>query len=160
MRRTDREITDFHEMMEILKSCDCCRIGLLDGQEAYIVPMNFGYEECGEHLTLYFHSAGEGKKMELLKQQTAITFEMDTRHELVEGDVACAYSYLYQSVMGSGIVTVLQEPAEKKYALQRIMAHYSGQTEWTFQDEMVKKVAVFKIDVLHWSCKAHKQVVH
>ena len=55
MRRTDREITDFHEMMEILKSCDCCRIGLLDGQEAYIVPMNFGYEECGEHLTLYFH---------------------------------------------------------------------------------------------------------
>ena len=40
MRRKDREVTDFSKMIDILKSCDCCRLGLVDGNEAYIVSMN------------------------------------------------------------------------------------------------------------------------
>ena len=45
MRRKEREVTDYNKMIEILKSCDCCRIGLVDDKGAYIVPMNFGYED-------------------------------------------------------------------------------------------------------------------
>ncbi len=41
MRRKEREVTDYNKMIEILKSCDCCRIGLVDDKGAYIVPMNF-----------------------------------------------------------------------------------------------------------------------
>ena len=66
MRRKDREITDFHKMIEILNACDCCRIGLVDENEAYIVPMNFGYEVVDNSLTLYFHCAKEGKKLDAL----------------------------------------------------------------------------------------------
>lgn len=35
MRRKDREIADFHKMIEILKECDCCRIGLVDDNGTY-----------------------------------------------------------------------------------------------------------------------------
>lgn len=42
-------------MLEIVAECDCCRLGLVDNGEAYIVPMNFGFEDAGSALTLYFH---------------------------------------------------------------------------------------------------------
>ena len=41
MRRVDREVTDFLKMTDIMKNCECCRLGLVDKNEAYIVPMNF-----------------------------------------------------------------------------------------------------------------------
>lgn len=49
MRRKDREITDFHELIEIMKKCDVCRIALKDEDGyPYIVPLNFGLEVQGE----------------------------------------------------------------------------------------------------------------
>ena len=67
MRRKDREVTDFSRMLEILYACDCCRLGLVDGGEAYIVPMNFGIAREDGNLVLYFHAAKEGRKIDLLK---------------------------------------------------------------------------------------------
>ena len=66
MRRRDREITDREKMLEIVAECDCCRLGLVDNGEAYIVPMNFGFEDAGSALTLYFHCAAEGRKLDLI----------------------------------------------------------------------------------------------
>ena len=107
MRRKEREVTDYNKMIEILKSCDCCRIGLVDDKGAYIVPMNFGYEDNNGKITLYFHGATEGKKIDLINNQPEISFETDTKHELVTSDTACGHSYLYQSIMGRGQVKIL-----------------------------------------------------
>ena len=89
MRRKDREITDFSKIIDIMKSCDCCRLGFVDNNEAYIVPMNFGYDIAGEQIVLYFHCAKEGRKIDLIPIQSVVTFEMDTKHKLVEGKLAC-----------------------------------------------------------------------
>ena len=62
MRRKDREISDYSEIIRIIESCSVCRLGLMDENEAYIVPMNFGYIVENKDLTLYFHSAKEGRK--------------------------------------------------------------------------------------------------
>ena len=99
MRRKEREVTDYNKMIEMLKSCDCCRIGLVDDKGAYIVPMNFGY----------FHGATEGKKIDLINNQPEISFETDTKHELVTSDTACGHSYLYQSIMGRGQVKIVAD---------------------------------------------------
>ena len=45
MRRADREVTDPVKIREIITSCDCCRLGLCDGERAYVVPLDFGLEE-------------------------------------------------------------------------------------------------------------------
>lgn len=69
MRRNDREITEQNKMMEILSACECCRLGLIDENGAYIVPLNFGYEEVEGKIFLYFHGAADGKKFDLIRMQ-------------------------------------------------------------------------------------------
>lgn len=155
MRRKDREITSFIRMFEIMKECDCCRLGLVDDGEAYIVPMNFGFDVSGDRIALYFHCANEGRRMRLLPKQSSVTFEMDTKHRLITGEIGCDYSYLYQSIMGKGSVTQVSDPSGKIYALQKIMEHYTNQTRWTFDAKHLQNVAILKLSVDSWSCKEH-----
>ena len=56
MRRTDREITDFSQIVEIMKRCGVCHISF-SNEYPYVVPMNFGMKIDGEEITLYFHGA-------------------------------------------------------------------------------------------------------
>lgn len=101
MRRCDREITDFSHINDIISRCDCLRLGFVDNNEAYIVPVNFGFEiEQDNKLALYFHSAAEGRKAKLLPEQKYITFEMDTKHELVEADIACGFPVCTNALWG------------------------------------------------------------
>ena len=155
MRRKDREITDRSAMLGILSACDCCRLGLLDERGAYILPLNFGYEEADGKLILYFHSASEGKKIDLIKAQKTASFEMDRKHSLVESEIACGYSFLYQSVMGNGTVELLDDYDEKVHALGVIMSHYSHRQDFCFDKEQVGMVAVIRLTVTDWSCKEY-----
>lgn len=155
MRRKEREVTDYNKMIEMLKSCDCCRIGLVDDKGAYIVPMNFGYEDNNGKLTLYFHGATEGKKIDLINNQPEISFETDTKHELVTSDTACGHSYLYQSIMGKGQVKIVADRDTKIKGLNQIMHHYTGKSDYEFNENMLERTAVIKLAVTEWSCKEH-----
>ncbi len=46
MRRKDREVTDFAEIVRIIDQCAIVRIGLADGDFPYIVPVNFAKGKC------------------------------------------------------------------------------------------------------------------
>lgn len=155
MRRKDREIRDFTKMIEILKACDCCRIGLVDGNEAYIVPMNFGYEVMNDELILYFHCAKEGRKIELIPKQRFVAFEMDTKHTLTGGETACEFSFRYQCIMGKGTMEILEENDAKIHGLRKVMAHYAEEKEWEFMQALLDRVYVLKLTVTEWSCKEH-----
>lgn len=155
MRRKDREITAFSKILEIVDKCDCCRLGLVDGQEAYIVPMNFGYDMIDDKMILYFHCASKGRKTSLFPQQSVVSFEMDTKHELVSGEIGCGFSYLYQSVMGTGTITTLCDKAEKIEGLQKIMEHYTGKTQWEFDEKVLNVTTVLKLSVESLSGKEH-----
>lgn len=154
MRRSDREVTSDAAKLDILKSCDCCRIGLRDVDGVYIVPVNFGFSYENGLLELYFHGAGEGKKAELINADPRAGFEMDTKHGLVVGGSACQYSFLYQSVTGKGLISRITSPEEKLRALGRIMDHY-GSGPWTFDEKAVGIVSVWKLTVSEWTCKEH-----
>ena len=93
MRRKDREITDFNEMIEIIKKCDVCRIVMNDEGFPYIVPLNFGLEVQGEQVYLYFHCAMKGKKLDLIAKDNRITFEMDCDHNFIlyEERMSCTW---------------------------------------------------------------------
>lgn len=155
MRRSDREVTSFSDMLRVVDACDCCRLGMVDQGAAYIVPMNFGYEAADETLTLYFHSANVGKKLSLLPAQTAVSFEMDTAHGLVEGKSACSFSYWYQCVMGVGTAEILTDADARMHALRTIMRHYTGEEQWEFAEKALRAVTVFRLRVDRWSCKVH-----
>ena len=44
MRRKEREITDTHQLQQILEECKVCRVAMQDKDGLYLVPLNFGYQ--------------------------------------------------------------------------------------------------------------------
>lgn len=151
MRRSDREITTRSEILRILDSCKVCRLGMRDGDSIYVLPLNFGYRYDGG-LTLYFHSACEGKKLDLLRACPKVGFEMDCGHELISAEVPCRYGYRYSSLVGNGIVEFLEDPADKIAALRSLMLHQSGK-DFVFDEAMARTVAVFTLNVSSFACK-------
>ena len=69
MRRSDREVTEFNDIVSIIKKCDVCRLALIDENYPYIIPLNFGMNITEDNvLELYFHGATEGKKLDLISK--------------------------------------------------------------------------------------------
>lgn len=155
MRRKDRQVTDLAEIRAIIDRCKVCRLGFQDVSGAYIVPLNFGYTYDDEKFTFYFHSAREGRKIDLLKRGGPIGFELDCSHDLIEGNEACAYGYRFESVIGTGHAFILEEESEKAYALQQLMLHQTGKN-FTFTPEMTRTVTVFALLVDSFTCKRHE----
>lgn len=156
MRRKDREVTDAAEIKSIIDQCTCCRIGFYDNGEVYIVPLNFGYERTDDTYVFYFHGAGEGRKAEIIKRNPAAGFELDTNYALKPAEYACGYSARFQSIIGTGVVSIVSEAAEKKRGLSFIMEHNTNRRDWHFDEKMAEAVTVFKLTVTKMSCKKHE----
>ena len=153
MRRKDREITDRCRIREIIEASPCCRLGLWDGEEVYIVPLSFGWSWDGEPLQLYFHSAAEGRKLARLRSRPELSFEMDTGHGLIAGPQACNYSFAYQCLMGTGYAEILEDPGERRFAMDRIMAHYTGRGDWEYRPACMREAVLFRVTVRRLSAK-------
>lgn len=156
MRRADRQVTDLAEIEKIVQNCDVCRLGLCSNGMPYVVPMNFGYRLDGESLTLYFHCAGEGKKLDIIRQNANAFFEMDCGHQLVQGKLGCDWSMNYESVMGSGAIVFLEDPQEKTEALACMMEHYAGRADFEFPPAMLRAVTVLKLSADAFTAKKRK----
>ena len=156
MRRKDREVKNIDTIYEYVSLCDCIRIGLVEDGMAYIVPMNFGYEVENGKLYFYIHSASEGQKIDIMKNNNLLSFELDTSHELVEANEACKYSYNFISIMGHGKLEFINDNLQKSKALKLLMQHTVGKCDFNFLEIMLKIVTIIKIEVLDVSCKQHK----
>lgn len=156
MRRNDREITSREEIRGIINECKVLRLAMPDEDGLpYIIPLNFGVEYAEDGCTLYCHCAREGRKLELLRRDGRVAFEMDCRGELARGDSACSHSYFYASVIGAGRVELL-EGEEKCRGLSALMRHMTGRED-RFTEEQVRNVVVFAIRVEKLSAKAKKR---
>lgn len=158
MRRQDRQVKDLESIKKIISACDVCRLGFIEKDSAYIVPMNFGFEwQNTNTLVLYFHCAKEGKKIDLLPYQNLVGFEMDTNHKLKTSDAPCGCSFLYQSIIGKGKIQVLKDNSQKTKALNLILQKYGKNNTAPFPALMLEKVTVLKLVALEYSGKAHNE---
>lgn len=157
MRRSDREIKDRNEIRSIIDRCKVIRLAMLDEDGfPYIIPLNFGVEHTEDGETIYCHCAREGRKLELLRRDARVAFEMDCGGELVRGETACSHSYYYASVIGSGRAEFL-EGTEKARGLSALMRHMAGREDH-FTEEQMAGVVVFAIRVETLSAKAKKRL--
>ena len=154
MRRSDKEVKDLADLREIIESCLVCRIAMIENSLPYIVPMNFGCSVDGSELILYFHSAKEGRKMEIMRQNSQVAFEMDCQHQLIAAEKACQYGFVYASIIGHGRVEFIESALEKAEALNLIMKHQTGKT-FSFGDAELQSVCVYKIVVEAYTGKKH-----
>jgi nitroimidazol reductase NimA-like FMN-containing flavoprotein (pyridoxamine 5'-phosphate oxidase superfamily) len=156
MRRKDREITGIDEKLGIVARAKVCRLAMIDkGGEPYLVPLNFGWEYGGA-LLLYFHSAPEGRKIDILKRGGAVCFEMDGGHRLIANPQGCSYSFEYESVIGTGTVEFLEDREEKIRGLKLLLRHQSGEDrDFPIDGGALERTAVFVLRAESWSAKKH-----
>ena len=160
MRRKGRQIEDPSVIMPILQKADVCRIAMCDDNVPYIVTMNFGFGKDGS-ASLYFHSACEGKKNNILKKNNLVCFQADIEHEFfLHSDTSCGCSMKYQSVIGMGRISLVNDPSEKIEALQAIMTHYTKKAEHVFKEELVKRTLIMRLDIEEISGKAREKPGH
>ena len=142
MNRKDRQIEDHSIIEDILNKAKVLRLALCDNNIPYLVPLNFGYRD--NHI--YIHSSKKGMKIDILKKNNNVAFEVDLGHELIESDRACGFSMKYESVIGFGRAFFIDSIEEKKEALDIIMAHYSNGS-FDYELGELEKIILIRIDI-------------
>lgn len=149
MRKSNQEIKDQAILDQILRNAIICRVAMMDGDVPYIVPFNYGYKEgC-----IYIHSALEGKKLNLLRLNNRVCFEVEDGVELVKGKKACSWTTKYRSVIGYGNIEILSDKKSKQKGLEVIMAQHGAPDLITFEPGNLKRMVILKLSITSLSGK-------
>lgn len=152
MTKRERQVTDPEAIRHILDTGKVLHLGLAVDNEPYVVPMNYGYTMEDGRLTLYLHSALRGKKLDMMRINPRIFFEIDCDRMPFEGKLPCQYGLVYSSVMGRGTARIVEDVEEKKQAMTALMKTQTGK-DFTFDEKLVSIVAVIRIDVEAYTAK-------
>ena len=150
--RREQEVTDPGRIREILDKSKVVHIGMADGDEPYVVPMNYGYTLEDGKLTFYVHGAKWGRKLDVIRANPKVFCTLECDVVPFDGDIACRYGTTYASVMGLGKAEVLEDVEEKKKGLSILMKTQTGK-DFTFDDKMASIVSDIRIDIAEYTAK-------
>ena len=143
MRKTNQEITDKNVIEDMLITSKICRIAMTDADCPYILPFNYGYRDhC-----IYIHAAPEGKKIDLLKRNRKVCFEIEQKAEILKHERACKWSTLYRSVVGHGEVEIITDFNQKRSGLEIIMAHYGAPKNIEFEKKQIDSIVLLRLTI-------------
>ena len=144
MRRKDKEVTSREWMMDVLEKGVWLELAM-SGKDgwSYVVPLNYGFGEG----FIIVHGAREGKKIDLLKENDKVAFNVSVDTEVVRNEEdPSEFSMKYRSVSGQGTAKFIEDIEEKREALKILMEHYRGPKE-PMTEGMLKATAVIMISV-------------
>lgn len=133
------------EIEAIIRKCQFCYIGMVDQQGLpYVLPFNFGYEDG----FLYFHSAPDGKKIDILKNnpEVCVAFSADCELRFVNEEVACSYGMKYKSVLAYGKIEFVTDTDSRIKVLDVIMRTYSPR-EFKYSPPSLRTICCWKMKV-------------
>jgi nitroimidazol reductase NimA-like FMN-containing flavoprotein (pyridoxamine 5'-phosphate oxidase superfamily) len=149
MRRKDEEVTDRMIIQELLSTAEICRLAMVDDNEPYIVPLNYGFRDNA----LYVHSAAAGRKIDILKRNNRVCFEIESNSVIIRHQEPCHWGTKSRSIIGYGQVEILTDHEEKKRALDIILAHYGKAGPNEYDEKQVKAMVILKIKIESVTCK-------
>ena len=152
MTKRERQVTDPAQIQHILDAGKVLHLGLAVNNEPYVVPMNYGYTMEDGKLTLYLHSAVRGKKLDMIRENPNVFFEIECDRMPFEGQVPCQYGMVYSSIMGRGEAVIVEDVEQKKAAMSILMKTQTGK-DFTFEDRLVSIVTVIRIDAAEYTAK-------
>ncbi len=167
MRRTDLEVTDRRHMQDILEACPLVHLGLSDGSEPYVIPMNFGVEMDDQTCVFYFHCAREGRKLDIMAKNPRVCVEATiytprNASNRAEPDQAGEtgqkghHGLRYQCVLATGTAFVLEDEAERRVALSALRRH-NGRPDREDSAERLARLCLFKVVADTLTCKERGQ---
>ncbi len=143
MRRKDKELADPAALEDILKRGSVCRLALVDDGQPYLVPMSYGYVDGA----LYLHSAAEGRKINILRNNSRVCFEVEVDVKLVTGERACNWSFHYRSVIGYGRGHFVTDPDERRLGIDAVMRQYGASGPFDYAPETMARTVVIRIEI-------------
>jgi len=148
MRRSDKALTELAEIEAVLRRGRTCQLAFNADPVPYLVTLNYGYHDGA----LYFHAAPVGHKIDLIEKCPQVAFTVALDLGLIKGETACEWSVRFQSIVGSGKISLLDDPAEKLRGLDLFMAQYSDK-KFSYPDKMIEATAVFKLTISAMTAK-------
>ncbi len=142
MAKKDKRITDPVMIESIIQKARVMRLAMTEGDRPYVIPLNFGYQSGA----LYFHTGLKGRKIDVLRKNPHVCFEMDIDLEMVEGEMACQWTMKFRSVVGYGKAVFLNFDADKRAGLDIILRQYSDKS-YGYPDEKLKITSIVKIEI-------------
>ena len=149
MRKKEKEVTERADIEAIIRDAMICRLAMTDGERPYLVPLCFGYKDG----TLYFHTGHEGKKMDILRKNPRVCFEMECGCAVKPGEKACDWSMQYRSVIGFGNASIVESDRERREAFDVIMAQYA-KDRFDISENRMAKTAIIRVDIESMTGKA------
>jgi len=145
MRRKDREVTDTGQIELILDGCKTCHLAMVDDGQPYVVPLSYAYTLEDGVISLYFHSAKDGRKIGALRENNAVCFEISIEGEpIFTAEAPCDSGFYYSSVIGFGSAEFIDNIDGKRSALSYLMKHQSN-LDVEFTPSQAESVCVFKV---------------
>jgi nitroimidazol reductase NimA-like FMN-containing flavoprotein (pyridoxamine 5'-phosphate oxidase superfamily) len=142
MRRGEKEITDPAELRRILDDAKVCRLAMSDAGRPYVVPLTFALD--GDDLVL--HSAGAGRKIEVLRRNPAVCFEVEEGVEVAPAATACGFSMRFRTVIGEGEAEFVEDRGERARLLALVAARY-GAPAGPFPASELERTCVLRVRV-------------
>jgi len=152
LRVLKKEIRNPAVITGLLRQCPLGRLGTI-GADGFLMLkfFNFVYLE-GD---IYFHCAPEGEKIEDIKRDERVCFEIDLPIGYVKSDEnPCEAGYLYQSVIAKGRAFIVEEKEKKLRVLKALMEKYQPKGGYgPFPEKKLMLTAVVRISIDHISGK-------
>lgn len=142
MRRTDREIKDTEALDNLLRQGDLVHLALADENRPYLVTLNYAYHNGA----LYIHCARQGKKIDILRKNPAVFFQIVLLNKLVTDEAACEWTTKFKSLSGEATAEIQDTHEEKREALQILMKHY-GMVNTDFTERETKNVLTVRLTI-------------
>lgn len=154
MRRLDRDNSANDFVIEkCIADSQVLRIGMATDDLPYIVPLCFGYERIEDRRVFYFHKNRNGLLHELIEKNPHCSFELEGSSSLFMDEAKRTCNMDYASIIGRGVVSLVDGDDERKRALDLLMEHY-GRGDFQYDVRGMSAILVFRLEVESLTCKA------
>lgn len=150
IRYSKRTITDSEQIDRFLMQAKTGFLGLADGAEPYVIPLNF----CWLDGRIYFHGADSGRKIAIIDANNRVCFSVCEEYGTIADPVPAMTDTAYMSVFISGTIERVESPEEMRDAMQAMLDKYvpgyypeplSMQHVQKYRSSMGSATAVFRI---------------
>lgn len=118
-----------------------CHLSFATNDEPYGITVNYGFDRK----YLYFHSSQKGKKVDIIKTNPKVWFNIYSDQDIYSSDSACHWGTKFRSLMGHGVAELLISEKDKTTGLKAIMKNYSGSADHEFDPKILSHTNIYRI---------------
>jgi len=132
------------ECFKFLEQESVGRLGTCMNNEPYIIPVNYVLFLD----KIFVHTGFKGKKLDIIKVNPLVCFEVSKQIKLIPSDKACKFYVEFISVIAAGKAGIVHEPETKYEVMKAFLKKYSfTETEPELKFEDINNVCVLEITI-------------